>query len=178
MLHVQNATLVAHTLSPIGEWVSSSLRIDQSWRSFGGLTLVDVRVLQTYAECFHSLSDADRLLSTGLFALSRPGSVLALGEAQHLLFSNQQADKHASRIFSVFRRHPGSKRRFGRFHRRMQTMAERRLVAGRVAEEGEPEWRGRRRALPNPWDDFMIGSLGVRSWKRHRKTQWKRIAWV
>lgn len=59
------------------------------------------------------------------------------------------------------------------YDRKMETMAERRAVAAVLKEEGEPEFRGRRRNLPNPWDDIMARrSL---SWKdcTKRKRQHK-----
>jgi hypothetical protein len=59
------------------------------------------------------------------------------------------------------------------YDRKMETIAERRAVAAVVKEEGEPEFRGRRRNLPNPWDDIMARrSL---SWKdcTKRKRQHK-----
>lgn len=59
------------------------------------------------------------------------------------------------------------------YDRKMETIAERRAVAGVIKEEGEPEFRGRRRNIPNPWDDIMARrSL---SWKdcTKRKRQHK-----
>lgn len=59
------------------------------------------------------------------------------------------------------------------YDRHMETISERRAVAAVIKEEGEPEFRGRRRNLPNPWDEFMARrSL---SWKdcTKRKRQYK-----
>lgn len=59
------------------------------------------------------------------------------------------------------------------YDRRMETIAERRAVAGVLKEEGEPEFRGSRRNLPDPWDDIVARrSL---SWKdcTKRKRQYK-----
>jgi len=59
------------------------------------------------------------------------------------------------------------------YDRRMETMAERRAIAGVVKEDGEPEFRGRRRNVPQPWDDIIARrSL---SWKdcTKRKRQHK-----
>ncbi|SOK58391.1 hypothetical protein [Yersinia phage fHe-Yen9-04] len=59
------------------------------------------------------------------------------------------------------------------YERKMETIAERRAIAGVVKEEGEPEFRGRRRCIPHPWDDIMARrSL---SWKdcTKRKRQHK-----
>lgn len=59
------------------------------------------------------------------------------------------------------------------YNRKMETMAERRAVAAVLKEEGEPEFRGRRRNLPNPWDD--IHARRSLSWKdcTKRKRQHK-----
>lgn len=59
------------------------------------------------------------------------------------------------------------------YDRKMETMAERRAVAAVIKEEGEPEFRGRRRNLPNPWDD--IHARRSLSWKdcTKRKRQHK-----
>lgn len=59
------------------------------------------------------------------------------------------------------------------YDRKMETMAERRAVAAVLKEEGEPEFRGRRRNLPNPWDD--IHARRSLSWKdcTKRKRQHK-----
>lgn len=59
------------------------------------------------------------------------------------------------------------------YDRKMETIAERRAVAGVLKAEGEPEFRGKRRNLPEPWDDIMARrSL---SWKdcTKRKRQHK-----
>ena len=58
-----------------------------------------------------------------------------------------------------------------RYHRRISTTPERRMNSGIVHDEGQVFVRGRRRHLPNSWDDFHRGLQ--RSWKVHRKTQWK-----
>ena len=65
------------------------------------------------------------------------------------------------------------KRHTTTYDRKMETIAERRAIAGVIKEEGEPEFRGRRRCIPNPWDDIMARrSL---SWKdcTKRKRQHK-----
>ncbi len=71
------------------------------------------------------------------------------------------------------RRHPGAKRRHGRYFRRIRTVQERRMAA---AGEGDPEGppvRTKRNArnLPSDWSDLHRDK--GRSWKRYRKTQWK-----
>lgn len=67
----------------------------------------------------------------------------------------------------------GSKRRYGRCFRHMKTTAERRVVAGVLTEEGEPEFRGSRKNLPSCWDDYHLSTQ--RSWKKQtkRKQQYK-----
>ena len=59
------------------------------------------------------------------------------------------------------------------YARHMETIAERRAAAGVVKEEGEPEFRGKRRNLPEPWDD--IHAQRSLSWKdcTKRKRQYK-----
>lgn len=51
-------------------------------------------------------------------------------------------------------------------HRKISTTQER-----RYNQEG---WcRGKRRRLPNSWDDIPRNDWRCRSWKRHRSHQWK-----
>lgn len=59
------------------------------------------------------------------------------------------------------------------YNRKIETISERRAVAAVIKEEGEPEFRGRRRNLPNPWDD--IHARRSLSWKdcTKRKRQYK-----
>jgi len=67
---------------------------------------------------------------------------------------------------------PGTgRRRNYRCMRRPRTTQELRLASGVVFEEGEPEWRPRRRNVPTMWDDVLLHR--DHSWKRHRCTQWK-----
>lgn len=60
--------------------------------------------------------------------------------------------------------------------RRPRTTQELREWHGANAEHCEdgmiPRPRGRRRHIPTAWDDIHTGKV-QRSWKRHRKTQWK-----
>lgn len=67
----------------------------------------------------------------------------------------------------------GRKRRGGHCYRRVQTTAERRAACAVLKEEGEPEFRGRRRNVPNAWDDIHLPF--TRSWKKQskRKKQYK-----
>jgi hypothetical protein len=65
-----------------------------------------------------------------------------------------------------------SKWRGGRsMFRHPHTTATLRQVAGRVTEDLEPDWRGRIKSLPTSYDD--IYARPSRSWKRHRRHQWK-----
>lgn len=34
--------------------------------------------------------------------------------------------------------------------------------------------RAKRRRLPNAWDDLMRGDIDHRSWKRHRRSRWRK----
>ncbi len=72
-----------------------------------------------------------------------------------------------------WRFHTGYKRRGSSMYRAIRTTAERRASAGVVKEEGEPEFRGRRRNVPNTWDD--ICKQYYRSWKEctKRRKQYK-----
>ncbi|MNR71729.1 hypothetical protein D3C71_24070 [compost metagenome] len=71
---------------------------------------------------------------------------------------------------------PGVHRmRGGRYFRRLNHMNELRSAALVLREEGEVAPRAKRspRNLPNPRDDYSIAAREDRSWKRHRRTQWK-----
>lgn len=64
------------------------------------------------------------------------------------------------------------------WYRAIRTTNERRHVDGyevdRLEEEYDvPTTRGRRKHLPSSWDDISRSDYGIRSWKKHRKTQWK-----
>lgn len=63
----------------------------------------------------------------------------------------------------------------GSHYRRIKTTQERRINAGRIAEEGEPPIRGSRlpKILPSYWDDVQHTDYKDRSWKRYRSQQWK-----
>jgi hypothetical protein len=60
-----------------------------------------------------------------------------------------------------------------------RTTAERRASQGRGGEIKIDNYRIKIRArrnvenLTDAWDDGSVSTLGHRSWKRHRKTQWK-----
>jgi hypothetical protein len=162
-----SSSITAHALSATGGLLSFSLKVDTSWPRVYGCVLVDFRALLAFQDAFATLSSKDREMACNVIAFSS----MSLGEAQHLVYENQCADQaERSRYYFRF---PGSHLHRGHCHRRIHTMAERRMVKGRMAEEGEPAWRGRRRNLPNAWDDLMIANRGIRSWKRHRQTQWK-----
>lgn len=76
---------------------------------------------------------------------------------------------------SGFRQRPVkgiSKRRGGRsMFRRPRTTRTLRQVDARMSEELEPIWRGRTKCLPTAWDDLFVRPS--RSWKIHRRHQWK-----
>lgn len=65
------------------------------------------------------------------------------------------------------------KRKNCRVYRAMKTTAERKAVKAVLKDEGEPEFRGRRRNIPNKWDDYWL--YYDRSWKSQtkRKRQYK-----
>lgn len=67
----------------------------------------------------------------------------------------------------------GSKRRGGSMYRSISTTPELRACSGVLKEEGEPEFRGRRRNVPNTWDDICKNYH--RSWKEctKRRKQYK-----
>lgn len=67
----------------------------------------------------------------------------------------------------------GRKRRGRSCYRSIGTHPELRAAAGVVKEEGEPEFRGRRRNVPNAWDDIKVSNH--RSWKEctKRRKQYK-----
>lgn len=71
---------------------------------------------------------------------------------------------------------PGAgRRRRQRRYCRPKTIAARRQAEAVVVEEGEPSVRPKRSAakLPTNRDDWARTDLGVRSWKKHRLTQWR-----
>lgn len=70
---------------------------------------------------------------------------------------------------------PGTRKwRGGGHHRHIKTMSERR-ASFPIFEDGEVGPRAARTAvvLPTAWDDLSRSDYGVRSWKKHRKNQWK-----
>lgn len=68
----------------------------------------------------------------------------------------------------------GVRRSYGRWLVFPQTQAERRWACP-VVEDGEPGVRAARRAhmLPTAWDDWPKACVEDRSWKRHRRRQWR-----
>lgn len=64
----------------------------------------------------------------------------------------------------------GFKRNWGRYYRQIRTLNERKQA---TQVDGEPPIRAKRKpnVLPTGWDDFPIHYQ--KSWKKHRKTQWK-----
>ena len=70
-----------------------------------------------------------------------------------------------------FRLSNGSKRSHSRGYKRIHTTPERRWNIAHVNEYGEELVRGRRRHLPNTWDDYI--RINERSWKQKKiKKQW------
>ena len=63
----------------------------------------------------------------------------------------------------------------GHYHRRVRTFPEHRACEAVLTSEGEPRFRAARNRhnLPSAWDDIRITARYDRSWKRHRKTQYK-----
>lgn len=72
-------------------------------------------------------------------------------------------------------RQPGHKRGSYRWFRQPRTTQERRWAKAWDDEEFAPKTRCSRnfRNLPNAWDDYTRRDADDRSWKRHRKHQWK-----
>lgn len=67
--------------------------------------------------------------------------------------------------------------RYGRYLRNPKTTAERRdnqedIILDIDLEVRVPV-RGRRRNLPNAWNDILVSGLRDRNWKRFRRTRWK-----
>ena len=58
----------------------------------------------------------------------------------------------------------------GRLFRSIRTTQERRYNS---SEEHKPYVRGKRRHLPECWDDILIDSQRDVCWKRHRSSQYK-----
>lgn len=65
-------------------------------------------------------------------------------------------------------------RKRGSWLRRPRTVAEERQNKG--AEADGERIRGKRRILPDNYDDIRMGSIFDRSWKRLRKTKWAKPA--
>lgn len=60
------------------------------------------------------------------------------------------------------------------YFRGIRTTAEsREIVTDRAGDDLEYQIPWRRKSLPNAWDDISRVSIRDRSWKRHRKTQYK-----
>lgn len=60
-----------------------------------------------------------------------------------------------------------------RYYRRIRTTNERRQAQRMDPSDVLPRGRRSVRMLPNAWDDYVRGDRECRSWKRHRKHQWK-----
>lgn len=61
----------------------------------------------------------------------------------------------------------------GTYFRHPQTLQERREIANVYKDDGEPEFRGKRRNIRHSWDDVVHKDVDNRNWKRFRKTQYK-----
>ena len=105
-----------------------------------------------------------------LYALMVDDHWILPGQAQELHFRLISATLYYTRS-----RPPGSRRRCGRSMRHPHTTRTRRLVQALDADERRYPVRGSQRKLPSAWDDQFIAALKDRSWKRHRKHQYKRI---
>lgn len=66
-----------------------------------------------------------------------------------------------------------SKKHTTTYDRKMKTIQQRRDAVAVLKEEGEPEFRGKRRKLPDPWDEYV--QRRSLSWKNctKRKRQYK-----
>jgi hypothetical protein len=113
--------------------------------------------------------------SVSLYAfilLDDAGKPLSIADFEDLLPPRKQRSWH--RTFGEYGvRHPGHKPSNGRCYRRPKTIAEKRLHSLVLVEDMEPAVRGRRKPpnLADTWDDIRF--FHEKSWKSHRKTQYK-----
>jgi len=117
-----------------------------------------------YYKTFHLYTKNNLMISPELFRgefIKYKEDNLRIWKGKHYYSRKQWRHNHCRKPHSTT------------YDRRMETFAERRAIAGVVKEEGEPEFRGRRRNVPQPWDDIIARrSL---SWKdcTKRKRQHK-----
>jgi hypothetical protein len=117
--------------------------------------------------------EAGLVLSLAAFVVFRQ-SVTSGGSPQRLLSGYLHREELRSRAVSG--PVPGiHRRRFGGHYRIPATFTERRANALVDQEAGEPPVRSSRRwkNLPSSWDDMVRSDHNTRSWKKHRKHQWK-----
>lgn len=65
------------------------------------------------------------------------------------------------------------KHRGGHYFRRLSTAGARRQAQCVDVEEPAPRAARNKSNIPNSWDDYAVAAREDRSWKRHRRTQWK-----
>jgi hypothetical protein len=121
-------------------------------------------------------SMTDRVDQTGFALLDAYGEpvplAVLLGAVERAVFERRERER-ASYSFRDGKPAPcGWKRRGGSNYRSPRTRAEER--AALIADEWKVPVRGRRRNLPNSWDDEPLRSdWRIRNWKRFRRTRWK-----
>jgi hypothetical protein len=142
--------------------------------------VVDERVLQSMQMAIRGSSpevgiDAARMVN-GLITFKKDGEYIGVSDGSELL-SEWIVNHPPLRYLRLFGQqgvsHPGRKRRYGRTLRSMRTHSTLRAAGAVLKSDGEPDFRGRQRTLPTAWDDYKIGSIEDRSWKKYRKTRWK-----
>jgi len=104
---------------------------------------------------------------SNFYALMVDDHWLRPGDAQNLHFTISSQRRYSLFVFR------GSRRRYGRYFRRIRTT--RTLRLGQPLDDHDSRYplRASQRKLPSAWDDLPISSLNDRSWKNHRKTQYK-----
>lgn len=114
-----------------------------------------------YVDEFYLYTDNNVMVSPELF------------KAEYFSKQNRDYWDHIDAFNSRFRNRQWRKKHTTTYERKMKTFAERKAIAGVEKDDGEPEFRGRRRAIPNPWDD--ICTRKSLSWKNctKRKRQHK-----
>lgn len=164
-----------------GEMASTDFSVELSAYGIRRSTVVDVQVMYNLQSTIRTHKDAvERIdaarMASGVITFKKDGEFIGVLEGIDL--QNEWIRNHPPlRYLRVFGepgvKHTGRKRRYGRTLRSMKTLATLREAGAVVKDDGEPEFRGRRRTLPTAWDDHKIGSIEDRSWKMYRKTRWK-----
>lgn len=104
--------------------------------------------------------------------LDDSGKPMSLADFEDLVPARKQS--RWSRPFGEYGvSHPGRKRSNGHYYRRPKTISEKRMHSLVVNEDQEPAVRGSRKPsnLADSWDDICL--YREKSWKSHRKTQYK-----